>query len=114
VSPPVAVNWQSAATSAGLGQTVAQYVAKSSQLRSGSGLGTGVGSELPVVTGGALVQGPLGTRCSSSAQLRVVPPTQAAVPQASTRCSPPLIAVQTQFEWAELQASTEHAESTRA
>ena len=93
---------------------VAQRVARSAQLSSGSPLGGGVGSGPDVpVAGGAVVQEPPGTITSLSAQLRLVPPTQAAVPHASTRRSPPFTAVQTQSVRAELHAGDHHAENAK-
>jgi outer membrane protein TolC len=56
---------------------------------------------------------PPGTTTSLSAQRRLVPPTQAALPHASTRRSPPLAAVQTQSVCAELQPTDHHAENTK-
>ena len=88
---------------------VVQKSSRSSQLRSGSPPDVGGGSALPVVTGGGAVQVPPGTIWSLSAQLSLVPPTQAAVPQASTRRSPPLTTVQTQSDFSELHAGRKYA-----
>jgi outer membrane protein TolC len=43
-----------------------------------------------------------------------VPPTQAELPQASTRCSPPFTTLQTQSDLLELHASAKYAANTRA
>ncbi len=88
-APELAVVKQSAATTAGAVQLVAQNVSSSSQLVS-----TGGGSSLTpppsAGTSGGAAQSPPRTSSSFAAQLALTPPTQACSPQASVRCCPPL------------------------
>jgi outer membrane protein TolC len=59
------------------------------------------------------VHAPPGTITSRSAQLRLVPPTHATVPHATTRRSPPFVSVQTQSEWPALQPGAQQAQNAK-